>query len=57
MRYILALFLAAIVSAASANPSVVCVDTPTGKGSATYIGNGLYVTAYHVIEGDEYCVV
>jgi S1-C subfamily serine protease len=57
MRYILASILATIVSVASANPSVVCVDTPTGKGSATYIGNGLYVTAHHVIDGDDHCLV
>jgi len=57
VRYILASILATIVSVASASPSVVCVDTPTGKGSATYIGNGLYVTAHHVIEGDDYCFV
>ena len=33
--------------------SVVGVECPTGLGSATYIGDGLFVTAHHVVEGCE----
>lgn len=52
MRHILALILATIVSVASANPSVCSVKMPNGSlGSCTYIGNGLFVTNNHVVEG------
>lgn len=33
--------------------SVVGIQTQTGLGSATYIGDGLYVSAHHVAEGAE----
>jgi len=31
-------------------PAFVQIDIPDGHGSATHIGNGLYVTAAHVVE-------
>lgn len=38
----------------SASNSVVGIDTPTGRGSATYIGNGYFISAHHVVAGSEH---
>lgn len=37
-----------------ASNSVVGIDSPTGRGSATYIGNGYFVSAHHVVAGSEH---
>jgi len=36
-----------------ASNSVVGIESITGMGSATYIGRGLFVSAHHVVEGNE----
>lgn len=36
-----------------ASNSVVGIETLSGLGSATYIGGGLFLSAHHVVEGNE----
>ena len=46
------------VASVFANPSVCAVKMPNGSmGSCTYIGNGLFVTNHHVVEGNTRAVV
>jgi len=58
-QVILAVALALLPTASSyANPSVCSVRMPDGSlGSCTYIGNGLFVTNRHVVEGNSDGVV
>ncbi len=57
MKSILLALLLTFPAIAMAHPSVVAVDTEGGKGSATYVGNGLFVTAYHVVDGADHIFV
>ena len=52
------MLLLACIASAFANPSVCAVRMPNGSmGSCTYIGNGLFVTNNHVVEGNTRAVV
>ena len=60
MRNLLLSLLANVLLSAAlfANPSVCAIKMPNGSmGSCTYIGNGLFVTNHHVVEGCTRAVV